>query len=170
MAGMFAIAQGSLDSAINAMASSAVADIYWPIRIKLGLSVDTGHGAKAPRLGVMAMGLALILFAIGAVFVYDPRKQTLLDFALGVMAFAYTGMLAVFLTALLTRRGNSASVLAALVTGVVVTALLQPGTFGWWTERLSGQKCHLAEFWWMPIGTTISFFVCVSAPAPKPER
>ncbi len=31
IAGMFAAAQGSLDSAINAMASSAVADIYWPI-------------------------------------------------------------------------------------------------------------------------------------------
>src|SRR5437773_684646 len=36
IAGMFAAAQGSLDSAINAMASSAVADLYWPLRRKLG--------------------------------------------------------------------------------------------------------------------------------------
>src|SRR5438876_1051402 len=40
IAGMFAAAQGSLDSAINAMASSAVADLYWPLRRKLGLRVD----------------------------------------------------------------------------------------------------------------------------------
>ena len=32
IAGFFAIAQGSMDSAINALASSAVADIYLPLR------------------------------------------------------------------------------------------------------------------------------------------
>lgn len=161
MAGMFAAAQGSLDSAINAMASSAVADLYWPIRRRMGLPVhsETTH---APRLAVLGMGLLLILFAVWSVFRYDPAKDTILQFALGVMAFAYSGMLGVFLTALLTRRGNGTTVILALVVGVVTTALLQKAVYPVWTKALTGKPHELAEFWWLPIGATISFLVCVS--------
>jgi hypothetical protein len=82
------------------------------------------------------------------------------------MSFAYTGMLGVFLTALLTRRrGNTASVLAALAAGVVVTTLLQDGIYGWWTRHLFGSPHKLAQFWWMPIGTVICFLICVSGRA-----
>lgn len=162
MAGMFAAAQGSLDSAINAMASSAVADLYWPLRRRLGKSVDAGAHAKAPRLAVAAMGLVLILFAVLAALRYDPKQNTLIDFALGVMSFAYTGLLGVFLTALFTRRGNTVTVLSALLAGVVVTTLLQNGICDWWTAKLLGQAHHLASFWWMPIGTGICFAICVS--------
>jgi SSS family transporter len=164
MAGMFAIAQSSLSSAINAMASSAVADVYWPIRRRLGLHVDLSHGAKAPQLAVAGTAIILILFAIVAVFVYNPT-QSLLDFALGVMTFAYSGMLGVFLTALLTKRGNSTTVLLALVTGVYVTTLLQPAILGWIGSHIFHRTFVLAEFWWMPIGTTLSFLVCASGRA-----
>jgi Na+/proline symporter len=171
IAGMFAAAQGSLDSAINAMASSAVADLYWPLRRRAGKPVDPSASSKAPRLAVAGMGTVLIGFAILAALYYDPRgKQPLIDFALGVMSFAYTGMLGVFLTALLTRRGNNATVLAALLTGLVVTTLLQDAVYGWWTERLFGARHKLASFWWMPIGTTIAFIVCVAGKAPAAAR
>jgi len=172
IAGMFAIAQGSLSSAINAMASSAVADVYWPIRRRLGLQVDLSDGAKAPQLAVAGTALILILFAVVAVFVYNPKTQSLLDFALGVMTFAYSGMLGVFLTALLTKRGNSITVLLALATGVIVTTLLQPSVLGWIGYHLTGRTWALAEFWWMPIGTTLAFLVCLSGrpqPVPSPE-
>lgn len=158
MAGLFAAAQGSLDSAINAMASSAVADVYWPARRMRGLPVD--NGTRAPRLGVAMMGALLIVFAIGCVYLYDEKTSTLLSFALGIMAFAYTGMLGVFLTAILTKRGNNASVLAALVVGVIVTALMQDSIFAWWTARLVGRALHISNFWAMTIGTPISFLVC----------
>lgn len=164
IAGMFAAAQGSLDSAINAMASSAVADLYWPLRARSGRPVDTG--SKTPRFAVAGMGALLIGFAILAALYYDPKgRQPLIDFALGVMSFAYTGMLGVFLTALLTRRGNNATVLAALLTGLMVTTLLQDAVYGWWTRHLFGTPHRLASFWWMPIGTTISFVVCAAGNA-----
>jgi len=167
MAGMFAAAQGSLDSAINAMASSAIADLYWPIRRRMGLAVhsETTH---APRLAVLGMGLLLILFAIWSVFRYDPKKDTILQFALGVMAFAYSGMLGVFLTALLTKRGNGATVIAALIVGVATTALLQKSVYPVWTEKLTGKPHELAEFWWLPIGATLSFLVCVAGSPRRP--
>jgi hypothetical protein len=70
-------------------------------------------------------------------------------------------MLAVFLTALLTRRGNSASVVAALVTGAVVVGLLQERVMGWWSPRVWGHAVKLAWPWWMPVGTAAAFLVCI---------
>jgi Na+/proline symporter len=169
IAGMFAAAQGSLDSAINAMASSVVADLYWPLKARRGGRVDAS--SKTPRLAVAGMGAALICFAVAAALYYDPHgKQSLLDFALGVMSFAYTGMLGVFLTALLTRRGNTTSVLLALATGVIVTTLLQDAICRWWTNHLFGSPYALAQFWWMPIGTVICFVICVSGRANRPRQ
>jgi solute:Na+ symporter, SSS family len=162
IAGMFAAAQGSLDSAINAMASSAVSDLYWPIRKNLGLEVD--KAGATPRVAVAFTGAVLIGFAIVSALRYDAAQRSLLNFALGVMTFAYTGMLGVFLTALLTNRGNTKSVLLSLLTGVVVTILLQDGIYARWTKLLLGQPHKLATFWWMPIGTIASFLVCVAAP------
>jgi SSS family transporter len=162
IAGMFAAAQGSLDSAINAMASSAVADLYWPLRRRMGLAIDTSHQSKSPRLAVLAMGIILVLFAVMSAFRYDAKNDTLINFALGVMSFAFTGMLGVFLTALLTRRGNSATVLAALIAGVVVTTLLQDSVLGPITQHLFHRRYTIATFWWMPIGTLITFLICFS--------
>ena len=76
------------------------------------------------------------------------------------MAFAYTGMLGVFLTAMLTRRGNNTSVLLALLVGVIVTALMQDSVFHRWTGLL-GHPRHISNFWAMTVGTPISFLVCV---------
>jgi solute:Na+ symporter, SSS family len=117
IAGFFAMAQGSMDSALNALASSLVADLYFPLRQRLGYAVNPKQSVRAPKITVAAVGVAMTLFAIGCSFAYDARSKTLLDFALGVMPFAWAGMLGVFLTALLTRRGNTWSVLAALATG-----------------------------------------------------
>jgi SSS family transporter len=162
IAGFFAIAQGSMDSAINALASSAVADIYHPLRRRLGYPDDAKTNTRTPKYAVAAMGIIMVLIAILCALVYDPRSRTLIDFALGVMAFAFTGMLGVFLTALLTKRGNTVSVLAALMTGVVTVTLLQPQVMSRWTELLLGSPHTLASTWWMPVGTVICFLVCVA--------
>lgn len=165
IAGFFAIAQGSMDSAINALASSAIADIYLPLRRRLGRADSASPATEAPKVAVALMGLAMVLFAIACIWLYGGQDRTLIDFALGVMSFAYTGMLGVFLTALLTRRGNAASVVAALVTGVLVFTLLQPDLMGRWSTFLFHRQWRLASTWWMPIGTVLSFLVCVAGSA-----
>jgi solute:Na+ symporter, SSS family len=162
IAGFFAIAQGSMDSAANALASSAVADIYLPLRRLLGRPVDPSRSTDAPKIAVALMGLTMTLFAVACVALYDKNDRTLIDFALGVMAFAFTGMLGVFLTALLTGRGNNASVLAALVAGAATVALLQPPVLSWLSQRLAGTEWKLASTWWMPVGTAVAFLVCVA--------
>jgi Na+/proline symporter len=154
---------------MNAMASSAVSDLYWPIRRNLGLPVDT-ENSRTPRIAVALMGLVLILFAIVCVFMYDPNgKRSLLDFALGIMAFSASGMLAVFLTALLTTRGNFASVLGALITGAVVVGIFQPAVVLRWSTWL-GHPTKLDSQWAMPIGLATSFFVCVMGTPSRKRR
>jgi Na+/proline symporter len=71
-------------------------------------------------------------------------------------------MLAVFLTALLTRRGNSASVIAALITGAGTAVLLHDRILPLWTLALFHAPLKLAWLWWMPIATTVAFLVCIS--------
>src|SRR4051812_19878392 len=56
MAGLFAVARGSMDSAINALASSVVADIYLPVRQMVGRPVDPDKPVAAPKVAVALMG------------------------------------------------------------------------------------------------------------------
>ncbi len=200
MAGLFAVAQGSMDSAINALASSAVADLYLPLKkmrrdrerhaaravavapggtlnyatpVTAGGPVvgpvagaegdaDTERPSDAPKWAVAGMGAVMTLFGIACAYAYDPKEKGFLEFALGVMNFAFSGMLAVFLTALLTRRGNNVSVILALLTGVFVVALSQNTPYRWITGTLTGTPRTIAFTWAMPIATGLAFLVCVS--------
>ena len=163
-AGLFAVAQGSMDSAINALASSAVADIYIPLKRMRRAQRPTATLAAsppgfpvvgvdyapddtapvpeeekptdAPKIAVALMGVIMTLFAIACAYAYDPKSKGFLDFALGVMTFAFSGMLAVFLTGLavgsllvglvldrLSRR-NQVFLFALLEIAIVVTKLV----------------------------------------------
>lgn len=167
IAGFFAIAQGSMDSAINALASSAVADIYYPLRRRFGYADDAAGDSSTPKVAVAVMGAAMSLLGVLCVFMYDEKDRTLIDFALGILSFAFTGMLGVFITALFTRRGNTASVIAALIAGIVTVVLLQPAILARWSPLFLHRPVRLASTWWMPIGTIIAFIVCVSG---RPSR
>ncbi|HWE00911.1 MAG TPA: hypothetical protein VG326_00775 [Tepidisphaeraceae bacterium] len=162
IAGFFAIAQGSMDSAINALASSAVADVYYPLRRRMGYADEPARDTSVPKLAVAAMGLCMSILGMLCVFLYDKNNRTLIDFALGILSFAFTGMLGVFLTALLTRRGNTASVICALLSGVLTVVLMQPRLLPWWSGKIFHHPLTLASTWWTPIGTIVAFLVCVS--------
>jgi Na+/proline symporter len=162
MAGLFAVERGSLDSAINALASSLVADIYLPLRRATGRPVDADKPMAAPKAAVALVGAVLVGFAVACVYAFDPKKTPFLDFALNVLNFAFSGMLAVFLTALLTRRGNSGTVVAALVTGMVVVALTQDAPFQRLTATFFGAPKKIAFTWAMPVATGLAFLVCVA--------
>lgn len=152
IAGLFAAAMSSLDSAINAMASSFLKDLVEPIRKRFGSTAAGPPSDRMKRLSVVLMGALLTMAAIVMVLIYDPKDDTLIRFALGVMAFAYAGLMGVFLAVLLTGRGRSASVIAALVVGPTVIAV----------SRYVPPVADLGLAWpyWMVIGTAASFAVC----------
>lgn len=162
LAGLFAAGVGSLTSAINAMAATFIKDFYQ----RWAPGRGEQHYLAMSRWAVVGWGVALGGFAVTCVFWKAASPQTtLIGLALSVMTFAYAGLLAVFVTALFTRRGNTRSVIAALVTGFVVIALLQPWAWRAWTGAIFGSGSSIASLnlafpWHMAIGTCLAFAVC----------
>lgn len=170
MAGLFAAGLSSLNSAINAMGSAFINDFYRPMRP----GRDEKHYLRAGRFGVAGWGIVLGLFAGFCVYwqMEDGRVSqggTLLTFALQVMTFAYSGLLGVFLTVLLTKRGNSWSCVWALVVGFVAVAVMNPAL--WSIVQLDAQATieaggfvgsvlGAAFGWKLAIATAISFVTC----------
>jgi SSS family transporter len=126
MAGLFAAGLSSLNSGINAMASTFINDFYR----RLSPGRTERHYLRAGRLAVIGWGLVLGGFAVVCV-AWQTREGelkeggTLLTFALSVMTFAYAGLVPVFLIALLTRRGSTRGVIATLLVGFVTVLGMQ---------------------------------------------
>jgi solute:Na+ symporter, SSS family len=166
IAGVLAIGPLGINATLNSMASTLMGDTVLRMRSRRSVP-NPRREMLLGRLCVVACGAVLAATSMLCVVWHQRAGGSLIDFALSIMAFAYTGLLAVFLVALLTRRGSSASVIAALVTGIVVTALLQPMVMGWiwgeksawpgWVAALGG----LASPWRMVIGTGVAVGVCL---------
>lgn len=166
--GLLAAALSSFNSAINAMASSFVSDLYLPIRKQLGRPVtENSEQISSSRWMSALMGAALTGFAILTAVMQQASGLNLVDFATGVMCFSYAGMLGVFVTALYTERGSTKSVIAALAAGLVTVLLMQPYIMGPLTELLTGSRFVIAWPWWAPIGGAVSTLVCLTG---KPRK
>jgi Na+/proline symporter len=144
------------------MASSAVDDVYFPVRKLRGHTIDSSTDTAAPKWAVALIGAVMTLFAIFCIFLYDAKSRTFLDFALGMLTFSLAGLLGVYCCAIFTRRGNSNSVIAALIGGFIVVVLLQDRLLGPITQQFLGRPFKLAWPWHMPIGAFVSFVLCAS--------
>lgn len=164
--GLLAAALSSFNSAINSMTSSLFSDIYLPWKAKRGKV--NGHEAqlKESRFFVVLMGVVLTLFAVIAAIMQSSGDMNLVDFSLGIMTFSYSGMIGIFLCAVLTKRGNVRSVISALIVGFVVVIFLQPGIENLWSVPLFGEPLKIAWPWWVVIGGTFSFIVCCLGKTP----
>lgn len=160
MAGLFAAAMSSMDSALNAMASTTIADFIRPMRTKLtGAAPSVDVETRWSRIAVAGWAVMLASFALLCVYWHDSSGTPLVDFALNVMVFAYSGLLAVFLTTILTRRGNSDSVAAALFVGFAVVLLLQPNVRSAWMPQ-AWQGLSFSFGWQMVVATALAMAVC----------
>ncbi len=128
--GAIAAALSSTNSVLGAMASVAVEDLYRPYKLKRHPETKETHFIKASRNAVLFFALALSLMAVVSYFWQRYAELSLISFALGVMAFAYTGLLGVYFSAIFTSRGNATTVPLALGGGFFTVLALQPYTFG----------------------------------------
>jgi SSS family transporter len=149
--GAIAAALSSTNSVLGAMASVAVEDLYKPWRLKRG-SVSEFHFVKAARFSVLGFALILSLMAMISYFWQRYSDLPLISFALGVMAFAYTGLLGVYFSAIFSTRGNKTTVFYGLIGGFSTVLMLQPYIFG----------ISIGFAWQIVIGTLVSFFIVLS--------
>ena len=153
MVGLFAAA--NINSTLNAMGATLINDVYK----KIAPRKSERHYLWAGRAAVVVWGVVLAAFAAVCIAWHEASGQTLVDFALGVMTFAYAGLLAVFFAALFTRRGNEWSAMAALAMGFGVVLALQPDVWQRWTPT-TWHDYTLAYPWRLLAGTILATAVC----------
>ncbi len=159
--GVMAAAVSTLNSGLNAMSSVLVNDFYKPIQEKRGLNRDSLHYVKAGRIGVIVAAVLLGTVSVLSYYMQQASKMPLLNFALSMMVFAYTGLLGVFSVAMFTKRGNNASAIAALCTGFVFTVLMQPYIWKPLVNDLLGITLPNPSFPWVLVfGTLLAALVC----------
>jgi len=164
--GIVAAALSTLNSGLNSMSSVIVQDLYRPWQTKRYGKRAEQHYVKAGRWGMLLVAAALAAMAALCFYWQQYADTPLLQFALGVMVFSYSGLLGVYFTALFTQRGSQASVLAALVCGFSVTLLMQPYVQSLYLP--TDLQFNLGFTWQLCMGSFIATLVCVSTSQPPP--
>ncbi|WP_206483032.1 sodium:solute symporter [Thalassotalea sp. G2M2-11] len=158
--GVIAAALSTLNSGLNSMASVLVQDIYRPWKLKKTPTVSEKHFVYSGQVAMSLVAFSLGSMAILCYYWQQYSDTPLLAFALSVMVFSYSGLLGVYFTVLFTDRGNSVSVLLALISGFVLTLLFQPYMMD--TLFPPAWQLDLGFTWQLCLGTLLSFIVCVS--------
>lgn len=151
--GAVAAALSSSNSVLGAMSSVAIEDLYKPYRQSKNDVRSEKHYLKASRVAVVIFATLLSSMAMLSYYWQQYTQLELLSFALGVMAFAYAGLLGVYGAAIFTKRGSSKTVLVALIAGFITVLALQPYTFG----------ISLGFSWQIIIGTLVSFSIMLTS-------
>ena len=152
------IAAAAINSGLISMSAVLVNDLYRPFA---GARTEA-HFVAMGRIASLVLGLALFAMAILSYYWQRYADSALLDFVLGVMAFAYSGLLGVYGVALFSTRGTSASVIAAFVAGFLTVLAFQPYVID--SLGLPLAMKGVAFPWQLVLGTLVSAGVCLSAP------
>jgi Na+/proline symporter len=152
------IAAAAINSGLISMSAVVISDFYRPL-IGARKPRSERHYVFAGRVAVVALAGALFLTAVLCFYWQRYTDTPLLDFVLGVMAFAYTGLLGVYATALFTRRGSTGSVIAALIAGFLTTLLQQSYVVD--LLHLPQSWKGIAFSWQFCTGTAVAFLVCI---------
>ncbi len=153
--GAVAAALSSSNSVLGAMSSVAIEDLYKPWKLKRS-NVDEMHFVKAGRSAVLLFAVALSAMAMVSYYWQRYTELPLLSFALGVMAFAYTGLLGVYGAAIFTKRGTATTVPLSLLGGFSTVLLLQPYILG------AVFDFKLGFAWQILIGTAVAFGIMMT--------
>lgn len=150
------IAAAAINSGLISMSAVLVNDLYRPFA---GIKAEA-HFVRMGRIASVVLGAALFGMAILSYYWQRYADSALLDFVLGVMAFAYSGLLGVYGVALFTRRGNSASVIAAFVAGFLTVLAFQPFVID--AVGLPLALKGVAFPWQLVLGSGIAALVCAA--------
>jgi solute:Na+ symporter, SSS family len=150
------IAAAAINSGLISMSAVLVNDLYRPFAGQR----SEAHFVRMGRIASVVLGLALFAMAIVSYYWQRYADSALLDFVLGVMAFAYSGLIGVYGVALFTRRGSSASVIAAFAAGFLTVLAFQPFVID--SLGLPLALKGVAFPWQLVLGSAVAAAVCAS--------
>lgn len=153
------LAAAAVNSGLISMSAVLIQDFYRPWRERRGPKPEA-HYVRAGQAGSVLLGGVLLAMAMLCFYWQRYTDTPLLEFALGVMTFAYSGLLGVYFTAVFTTRGSSRSVIAALAAGFVAIALQQSYVVD--TLGLPAAMKALAFPWQLCVATLIAALVCMT--------
>ena len=116
IAGVLAAAMSSTDSALGALSSSAVVDIYKPY---IKRKATEKHYLRASRGFVVLFCIILVAIAIAC-----RNIQGVLWLGLRIVGFTYGAMLGIFLLGTLVKRGSNLGNIIAMFSSVIVTLII----------------------------------------------
>jgi SSS family solute:Na+ symporter len=157
------IAAAAINSGLISMSAVLVNDFYRPFKERRGSPPAERHYVNAGRAAMILLALALFAMSILCFYWQRYADLPLLEFVLGVMAFAYSGLLGVYATVLFTQRGSTASVIAALLVGFFTILLQQHYVVD--SLGLPAAMKALAFPWQLCIGTGLAFLTCIAGRA-----
>ena len=150
------IAAAAINSGLISMSAVLVNDLYRPFA---GARAEA-HFVRMGRIASVMLGAALFGMAILSYYWQRYADSALLDFVLGVMAFAYSGLIGVYGVALFTPRGNSTSVIAAFAAGFLTVLAFQPFIIDSLSLPLALKG--VAFPWQLVLGSVIAALVCAA--------
>jgi SSS family transporter len=141
LVGVLAAAMSSLDSTMGALSSSALVDLYRPLRKQ---HAKDQTSLRLSRLFVSIFGLALALTAWA---LKDAEGFLWLTFKIG--SITYGALLGIFLLGILTKRGSDLGNWISMLSGSIICA----GLLG----LIETDKLALGWTWLIVIGTAWTF-------------
>ncbi|MFH0811396.1 MAG: sodium/solute symporter [Pseudomonadota bacterium] len=127
IAGLLAASSSSIDSALNALASSAYADLY---RKYVHLQKGEPHAVKVSRCFVVIFAFMLVVIAL-----FFCKAESILWLGFRIFGYTYGALLGIFLLAVLTKqRGSDRANVLAMVSSVLVVIFLTAESIGPFTE------------------------------------
>jgi solute:Na+ symporter, SSS family len=146
IAAIFAAAMSSLSSALGAISSTVVTDLYRPLRTRM----DDAHYLMVARL--CTFGAGLILAGIALAF---ARYDELLWETFRAVSVVFGSMLGVFLLGVTTRRRGHDFI------NMIAMTLSAVGLFCLKYVQESRDVVYIAWPWWVVMGTAFTYFAGV---------
>jgi SSS family solute:Na+ symporter len=178
IAGVLASTMGALASALNALSTSTVADLYQKF---------TNRDASDSKLLQHGRVWTLVWAVVFAVFasMFSTTKNSVIELGLSIVGYTYGALLGAFVLGLVIRRARQADAIIAFVATVAVMAFIilglkfsksTGGFIGVDFAKAAGDKVALAFPWYPLLGVVITLVVGGllslrhSTPAPEPEE
>lgn len=157
LAGAFAAAISSLDSALGALSQTSISLLY-------GEAAEAPENSRAmvrrSRIAVVIWSVLLGLMTVALYFIQEKAKINLLSLAFGMVTYTYGTMLGIFILALFRIPARLGALWVALIICVLLTAWVRPDVYvllGVSKETMDAIRPSMTYPWLFPINFLITF-------------